>query len=279
MGNQGSYRQAGNQPQQDPRTYFQIDLPKFVVNSKIGNGKFMKTYSVKVDGVLLVVKVYMKAPDEDLTLHSARFSKLWRTISPARYPNLLPYQMWIKSSTRMTKTNAIPIYVIRQYLYSNLHDRLSTRPFLNELEKLWLIYQLFKCVEVCHSHSIIHGDIKAENILCTTWNFLVLTDFAPHKPTMLPDDDPTDFQYYFDTMGRSSCYIAPERFYHREVRSGGIVRQASGLGGEYFSGSGEFTSVGESSNTMKVPLTTSMDVFSLGCTIAEVFMVICYLAS
>ena len=102
----------------------------------------------------------MKQPDEDLQTPAAELSKLWRVISPARYPNLLPYQMWIKSSVKL-KPNITPVYLIRQYVQSNLHDRLSTRPFLSEIEKLWLLYQLFKGIEVCHlAHGIIHGDIK-----------------------------------------------------------------------------------------------------------------------
>ena len=126
--------------------------------------------------------------------------------------------MWIKSS-KPTRNNISPVYLIRQYMQSSLHDRLSTRPFLTQVEKLWLMYQLFKALEVCHmSHGIIHGDIKPENVMCTSWNWLVLTDFGTFKPANLPDDDPTDFQFYFDTMGRNSCYIAPERFYRREVK-------------------------------------------------------------
>lgn len=33
---------------------------------------------------------------------------------------------------------------------------------------------------------VCHGDIKAENILITGWNWLLLTDFASFKPTTLP---------------------------------------------------------------------------------------------
>ena len=187
----------------DPRIFFQIDLPKFILssNSRIGNGKFMKTYVAKVDGVPVVVKVFMrymndnpntngtdnKSIDMDIISSVERhLSHIWKTLSPARYPNLLPYELWIKSNNKIPKTNYVPVYLIRQYIYSNLHDRLSTRPFLTEIEKLWLIYQLLKCVEICHSHGIVHGDIKPENILCTTWNWLVLTDFAPFKPAILP---------------------------------------------------------------------------------------------
>lgn len=42
----------------------QADFPKFIYQDKIGNGKFLKSYEMKVDGALVVVKVYMKLNDE-----------------------------------------------------------------------------------------------------------------------------------------------------------------------------------------------------------------------
>ena len=33
-------------------------------------------------------------------------------------------------------------YLLRQYFFNNLHDRLSTRPFLNLIEKKWLAFQV-----------------------------------------------------------------------------------------------------------------------------------------
>lgn len=34
------------------------------------------------------------------------------------------------------------VYLLRQYFFSNLHDRLSTRPFLSLIEKKWLAFQV-----------------------------------------------------------------------------------------------------------------------------------------
>lgn len=169
------------------------------------------------------------------------------------------------------------MYFIRQYFSSNLRDRLSSRPFLNETERLWLVFQLLKCLELCHANSIVHGDVKPANIMCQSSsscsngsNWVVLTDFssAVGKPTTVPDDDPTDYQYYFgDTQaqatqagaagatlspgnsssagagssGSAACYLAPERFVRSTGPGGGIDA-----------------------------LTPAMDVFSLGCVIAEV---------
>ncbi|RYG64096.1 hypothetical protein EON64_14675, partial [archaeon] len=215
MGNAG-YRQTtlANNPinQQEVITAFmQVDLPKFVKQSMIGNGKFLKSYIMRVDSTQLVVKIYMKLPDEDLQIATMQLTSVLRTIPPSKYPNLLPYQMWIRSaSTR--KTPASPVYLLRQYFHFNLYDRLFSRPFLNTLERLWILFQLFKCLEICHELGIVHGDIKPENVLCTTSNWVVLTDFSPFKPVLLPDDDPTDFQYYFESVGKHRCYVAPERF-------------------------------------------------------------------
>ena len=68
--------------------------------------------------------------------------------------------------------------------------RLSTRPFLYDIEKRFIAYQLMMCVENCHDEDICHGDINPENIMVTSWNWVVLTDFSPFKPTMIPEDDP-----------------------------------------------------------------------------------------
>ena len=119
----------------------------------------------------------------------------------------------------------------------------STRPFLEDVEKKWLAYQLLCALRDSHARDIYHGDIKTENVLVTSWNWLYLTDYsASFKKTYLPEDNPADFSYYFDTSGRRTCYLAPERF----------------LGdGDRDDGRG---------------ITWAMDIFSAGCVIAELFL-------
>lgn len=140
-----------------------------------------------------------------------------------------------------TETNG---YLVRQFLYNSLYDRLSTRPFLEDIEKKWLAFQLLCALRDCHSREIYHGDIKTENTLVTSWNWLYLTDFSgSFKPIMLPEDNPADFSYFFDTSGRRTCYLAPERF----------------------------LPPGEAA-APDAKATWAMDVFSAGCVIAELFL-------
>lgn len=154
----------------------------------------------------------------------------------ADIPNTLGYQRVVE-----TETNG---YLVRQYLYNSLYDRLSTRPFLEDIERKWLSFQLLCALRDCHARDIYHGDIKAENTLVTSWNWLYLSDFSSSfKPVTLPDDNPTDFSYFFDTSSRRTCYIAPERFV------------APGEGGD-----------------PGAKLTWAMDIFSAGCVIAELFL-------
>lgn len=204
---------------------------------------------------------------QDLLNVSIKLTSTWKSVSPSKHPNLLPYQMWIKSSTKIGKTTSSPAYLIRQYFGANLYDRLSTRPFLTELEKLWIIYQLMRAVESSHEEGVVHGDIKPENVMVTSWNFVALTDFATMKPVCIPDDDPKDFLYYFDSMGRRRCYVAPERFYKSSVMGSQVVG-----GAESSNPSLDYESSrlgGELGGSEKIH-TPAMDVFSLGCTIAEV---------
>ena len=41
-----------------------------------------------------------------------------------------------------------------------------------------------------------------ENVMITAWNWILLTDFASFKPTFLPEDNPAEFSYFFDTSRR-----------------------------------------------------------------------------
>uniref|UniRef100_A0A7S3UFM9 non-specific serine/threonine protein kinase n=2 Tax=Picocystis salinarum TaxID=88271 RepID=A0A7S3UFM9_9CHLO len=104
-----------------------------------------------------------------------------------------------------------------------------------------------------HEVGVCHGDIKAENVLVTSWSWVFLADFAPYKPVVLPADNPADFNFYFSTgkvrsgriVSRQRCYLAPERFVEAIPKDEELDRRK---------------------------LTSDMDVFSMGCVIAELFL-------
>jgi len=132
------------------RALFQADLSKFILQQRIGSGRFMKSYIMRVDSVPVVVKVYMHMQlrlanstavnippssnvqssnftgtdfystpppppysgsigDERsmLKYFALQLSKQFRTLSPAKYPNLMPYQIWIHPASN-SATNVVP---------------------------------------------------------------------------------------------------------------------------------------------------------------------------
>ena len=90
----------------------------------------------------------------------------------------------------------------------------------------------------------MHGDIKPENVLVTGWDWLMIADIHPYKPTLLMDDNLKLYNMYFGDLDNNiRCYVAPERW-----RSPGQPPQRP------------------------ENLQPAMDVFSAGCVIAEILM-------
>uniref|UniRef100_A0A6B2LCU2 Protein kinase domain-containing protein n=1 Tax=Arcella intermedia TaxID=1963864 RepID=A0A6B2LCU2_9EUKA len=215
------------------------ELPEgYTIVQQLGKSRFLKTLQCScVDGQL-VVKAYIKNTDEDSSLIQKYQNELKAIHTQIQYyvnPNVLTFQTFDQNDKAG--------YMMRQYIHNNLYERMHTRPFLIDIEKLWLTYQLMKAVERCHFFGISHRDIKTENVLVTSWNWLYLTDFAPYKPTYIPEDNPANFYYFYDSCERRKCCIAPERYY-----------------------TGEIPQEVEEYDLAK------MDVFSLGCTIAELWI-------
>ncbi|OBS59583.1 hypothetical protein A6R68_09295 [Neotoma lepida] len=202
MGNQ----LAGIAPSQilSVESYFS-DIHDFEYDKSLGSTRFFKVARAKHREGLVVVKVFaIQDPTLPLTSYKQELEELKIRLHSAQ--NCLPFQ---KAAEKASEKAAM---LFRQYVRDNLYDRISTRPFLNNIEKRWIAFQILTAVDQAHKSGVRHGDIKTENVMVTSWNWVLLTDFASFKPTYLPEDNPADFNYFFDTSRRRTCYIAPERF-------------------------------------------------------------------
>ena len=162
------------------------------------------------DGSLVVLKVYFKWRQKGKSLRRYRLQleRLRNAIHPQLMPNILPYQRFVESKGKSQHS----AFLIRQYLRSTLYDRYTSLPTLTKMEQLWIAYQLLQALSQIHKVNIYHGDIKSENVLLTSTNWLYLTDFAPFKPTLLPDNDPAGYYYFFENKGmwdmkKSDCFF------------------------------------------------------------------------
>ncbi|KAG9127307.1 Serine/threonine-protein kinase [Ceratobasidium sp. 392] len=243
MGNSVS-GQYNNRPGGALDSYVSELGPDVVYEKSVGSARFLKTVRARHRNGPLVIKVFIKA-SADLTLRDHKTRLRNHRDKLIGIPNVHTYQAFVESDKAG--------YVIRQWLASNLYDRISTRPFLSVIEKKWFAFQLLCGMKDAHSKGVPHGDIKSENVLVTSYNWIYITDFASSKPTFLPEDDPSDFALFFDSSGRRTCYIAPERFY---AASSEIAVQKAER---------------ERQSRRDGDVTEAMDVFSMGCVIAELF--------
>jgi phosphoinositide-3-kinase regulatory subunit 4 len=190
------------------------------------------------------------------------------------------YQAWSLGSSSFVvqnQSNRIyrPIYIVRPHTYSTLSNRIVTRPFLCNAEKMFITHQILTAVSCLHEKGICHGHLTCDNIGLTSWNWVVILDLLPNgaRPTFLETSDSSDWINYFQERGRGHvedvaysqvpfgstsvknkadagsagekrCYIAPERFIRKEGSDKAIAGD----------------------------LTPSMDIFSLGCVLMELFL-------
>lgn len=169
----------------------------------LGSTRFLKVARAESQEGLVVVKVFViHDPSLPLSSYKDHLEDVRKKLSTA--VNCIPFQKII-----LTDKAGL---IVREYVKYSLYDRLSTRPFLTNIEKRWITFQILYALHQCHKVGVCHGDIKLENIMVTAWNWVLLVDFASFKPTFVPDDNPADYSYFFDTSRRRVCYIAPERF-------------------------------------------------------------------
>ncbi|SCU92281.1 LAMI_0E09604g1_1 [Lachancea mirantina] len=204
--------------------------------SQLNSSRFLKTCKALDPHGEVIIKVFIK-PTDDYNLEQVVRSVQTQTSKLADIPCVLNYGKILETDRAG--------YLIRQHLRRNLYDRLSSRPFLELIELKFMVFQFLQALKAIHSVDVVHGDLKTENLMLTSWNWLVLTDFSSFlKPTYLPEDNPGEFSFYFDTSQRRSCYIAPERFNTKLYKEG------------------------KRSRTLP---SQKMDIFSAGCCIAELF--------
>ncbi|KXT03263.1 hypothetical protein AC578_4753 [Pseudocercospora eumusae] len=209
------------------------ELSDLTFEKSLGAARFLRTVRARHQDGVVVVKVCMKSNANISFKHYAKLLRAERN-RLRDIPNVLPY-------ARVRETNTLGV-LVRQYMHSSLYDRVSIRPFLEDIEKKWISFQLLCAVKDCHDREVYHGDIKSENVMVTSWGWIYLTDFASSfKPVYLPEDNPADFSFFYDTAARRTCYVAPERFLAAGERPREEVVQ------------------------------WNMDIFSLGCVLAELF--------
>jgi len=112
-----------------------IDVPELsdlVYEKSMGTARFMKSIRARHEDGVVLVKVIVKPYVMRLEKYKRKIIRERKALQDV--PNALAYQRIVETETSG--------FLVRQYLYSSLYDRMSTRPFLEDIEKKWLAFQL-----------------------------------------------------------------------------------------------------------------------------------------
>ena len=205
--------------------------------------------------------LFLRSNDESCSYSSSSSSNLTRRSCSL---HVAPFLSWFVGDPKPFRggIKLRTIFLLRPHLYTTLSDRLASRPWLTPVEKLWIAHQLLTALDELHRANVCHGFLTTENVGLTSLNAVELIDLCSYKALTLPDDDPSDYLWYYQlqhdshdaTVKRSEkrCYIAPERF--------------------GTSSSSSSSSQKEDHPMSNSSLTPASDVFAAGCVLTELFL-------
>jgi phosphoinositide-3-kinase, regulatory subunit 4 len=157
----------------------------------------------------------------------------------------------------------------RPFVQHSITERLQMRPQCTQDQRLFFAFQLLEALDQLHTHyGLVHGDLKVENVLVTSHNWLHLVDFAPFKPPMLPSYNPANFEFYYDASETRVCCAAPEKFFDFATA---VVKSSTETSVSAQPTASPTSSLPPPAASAKSGAhTSSMDVFSAACVIAQI---------
>jgi len=180
-----------------------------------------------------------KTKDNEMELKSVkrRIEAFQSIVYKEIHPNLLPIEKFETLSIGVTMA-------FRQYVFHSLKDKLAQVPKIEIIQKKWITFQLIHSLKQLQNLGEFHGNITTENVLITSSDWVFLSDCMFYKKVYLGiDDHQINSAYFGDYINHKRCYIAPERFVKAQVIEEGVSLKDK----------------------------FAMDIFSLGCVIAEIF--------
>ncbi|KAL6260367.1 hypothetical protein P5V15_007897 [Pogonomyrmex californicus] len=70
------------------------------------------------------------------------------------------------------------IYLVFEYMETDLHNVIKRGNILKDIHKVFIMYQLFKAVKYIHSGNVIHRDLKPSNVLLNAQCHCKIADFG-----------------------------------------------------------------------------------------------------
>jgi len=172
-------------------------------------------------GATVCVKLFRVLPRRQA--ESSLLEEFFREIEVhkrLKHPNILPVLDFgllderAKSEFRTEDFSKRPFLILPMCKSGNLRSFMRSRDFLPFGEVVQIVDQVAEGIDASHSHGVIHGDIKPENILFSDDRTTVyLTDFGIAKYFAIEERITT----WAGPVGGSIAYLSPEQIHDSKV--------------------------------------------------------------
>ncbi|XP_075154298.1 extracellularly regulated kinase 7 [Haematobia irritans] len=145
----------------------------FDIKKRLGKGAYgivWKALDKRNNETVAVKKIFDAFRDEtdaQRTFREIVFLKAFR-----HHPNIVRLHNVYKAS------NNLDIYLIFEYMESDLHNIIKKGTILKDIHKRYVMYQLINAIKYIHSGNVIHRDLKPSNVLIDSKCRCKLADFG-----------------------------------------------------------------------------------------------------
>ncbi|XP_050464716.1 extracellular signal-regulated kinase 2 isoform X4 [Cataglyphis hispanica] len=162
------------------------------------------------------------------------------------------------------------IYLVFEYMETDLHNVIKRGNILKDIHKIFIMYQLFKAIKYIHSGNVIHRDLKPSNVLLNAQCHCKIADFGlARSVTQIGEgdgetgSDPTLTDYVATRWYRAPEILIASKRYTRgiDMWSLGCILGEMLLGKPLFPGSSTINQVERIMATLPPP--TDEDLISV----------------
>ncbi|CAH8433242.1 unnamed protein product [Dicrocoelium dendriticum] len=148
-------------------------LKNYDIHKRLGKGAYGIVWKVRnrKSGVVYALKkifdAFRNQTDAQRTYREITFLQEF-----SGHPNIIRLLNVIKSE------NDEDIYLVFEYMESDLHKCIKKGNVLDDIHKRYIFYQLLKAIKFIHSANVIHRDLKPSNVLLDSACRAKLCDFG-----------------------------------------------------------------------------------------------------
>lgn len=146
---------------------------KYEVKKRLGKGAYgivWKAVDRKTGEVVAVKKIFDAFRNQ--TDAQRTFREIYFLQEFGDHENIIKLLNVIKAN------NDKDIYLVFEYMDTDLHNVIKKGNILKDIHKRYIMYQLCKATHYLHSGNVIHRDQKPSNVLLDTECFLKICDFG-----------------------------------------------------------------------------------------------------